>query len=177
MSLRITMAEVISLVRDLIGDEASATQLLTDLQIQRALDNYVFDARYQELEALDSVVSGTTQYLIWYAPDKYWEDDAVLCNASYTTLTPSVSDPLAGRWTFTTSQTSVLITGKYYDVYAAAADLLETLAAKYAGEYDVNADGASLMRSQRPQALLRMATQYRRSARSQKATMVRNDLG
>ncbi len=63
-----------------------------------------------------------------------------------------------------------------YDVYGAAADLLEMWAAKVALEFDFNTDGQSFHRSQRQVALLRLAAQYRRQQRPVTAKLIRSDV-
>lgn len=172
---RSAMAELISLVRDLVGDAAGTTQLLTDDQVERGLDVHRWEHRYEALNALTTVTAGVTEYLDWVSETAYWESDAVLVDANYATLTPAASFPLQGRWTFTVSQTTVLISGQTYDPYGAAADLLEMLAARYVMDYDVSMDGASLARSQRPKALRELAMQYRRMQRPVSVRMVRGD--
>lgn len=174
---RTTMADLISLMRDLVGDPAGSEQLLSDNQVERALDAHRWDRRYEPLNPLTTVSGSTSTYLDWYSDEQYWESDEALYDISYGALTPSSSEPMLGKWSFLTTQATVLISGKTYDPYGAAADLLEMLAAKYAGEYDVNADGASLARSQRPKALLALAAQYRKQQKTMICRTVRNDLG
>lgn len=173
---RTTMSSLISLVRDLIGDPAGTDQALTDNQIERALDIHRWTFRYETLSALPTVTAGVTTYLDWYSDEQYWEADEALYDSAYAALTPSSSEPMYGRWSFSTTQTVVMITGKVYDPYAAAADLLEVLAGKVALEYDVTADGASLHRSQKREAYLAMAAQYRKQQRVISGRQVRSDL-
>lgn len=70
----------------------------------------------------------------------------------------------------------VYLVGKTFDVYAAAADLLESWAAKVKTAYDFTADGASFSRSQQVAALLSLAGDYRRRQRSLTALQVRGDI-
>lgn len=173
---RPSMAQLINLVRDLIGDPAGAKQVFTDDQIERSLDVHRWEFRYLPLKALVTVTSGNTEYLDWYSEEQYWEDDVVLHDTDYNTLTPSSSDPMHGRWTFSVHQPFVLISGKVYDPYGAAADLLEMWAGKVALDFDVSLDGASMQRSQKQKALRDLAEHYRRQQRIIHGRQVRNDL-
>lgn len=173
---RTSMANLISLVRDLIGDPAGADQNFTDDQIERSLDVHRWEFRYLPLKPLGTVITGNTEYRDWYSDEPYWESDAVLYSGSYAQLTPSSSDPLHGRWSFSAHQPAVLISGKVYDPYGAAADLLEMWAGKVALEFDVNMDGAGMQRSQKQQALRELATQYSRQQRIVTAQQVRYDI-
>ncbi len=62
-----------------------------------------------------------------------------------------------------------------YDVYGAAADLLEMWAAKEKLSFDFEADGQTFRRSQKSQSLLELAREYRRQQRPQQVGMVRSD--
>jgi hypothetical protein len=173
---RSTMSSLISLTRDLISDPSGADQTFTDDQIERSLDVFRWDFRYFPLKPLTTIVSGSVEYLDWYSDESYWESDAALYDGSYGSLSPSSSDPIHGRWSFATHQTAVLVSGKIYDPYGAAVDLLEMWAGKVALEFDVNADGASLSRSQKRAALLELAAQYRKQRRIIMTEQVRPDV-
>ncbi|HEY9077425.1 MAG TPA: hypothetical protein VIO61_12915 [Anaerolineaceae bacterium] len=173
---RTSMANLISLVRDLIGDPAGAEQTFSDDQIERSLDIHRWEFRYLPLKPLNTIAPGNIEYRDWYSDEMYWESDAVLYDGAYTQLTPSSSDPLHGRWSFTAHQPEVRASGKVYDPYGAAADLLEMWAGKSALEFDVDADGASMKRSQKQQALRDLATVYRRQQRIITAQQVRYDI-
>ncbi len=62
-----------------------------------------------------------------------------------------------------------------YDAYAAAADLLEAWAAKEKLAFDFDADGQSFKRSQKAQALLGLAREYRKKQLPQQGVLVRSD--
>jgi len=158
------MSNLISLVRDLIGDPAGTSQVFTDDQIERSLDVHRWDLRYAPLKPLPTIVSGNTEYRDWYG-EPYWESDATLYDGAYNQLTPTSSDYLHGRWSFSSHKPAVLISGKVYDPYGAAADLLEMWAGKVALEYDVDLDGAKMSRSQKQRALKVLADEYRKQQR------------
>lgn len=173
---RLSMAFLISLVRDLIGDPAGTSQTFTDDQIERSLDVHRWEFRYLELKPLATFVSGNVEYRDWYSDEMYWENDATLYNSSYTQLTPSSANPLHGQWSFASHQANVLVSGKVYDPYGAAADLLEMWASKVALEFDVDVDGASMKRNQKQQVLRALASQYRSKQKIVTVQQVRNDI-
>jgi len=172
---RASMSQLISLVRDLIGDPAGANQIFTDDQIERSLDVHRWDLRYVPLKPFPTVISAHTEYLDWYSDEPYWEADATLYDSDYNVLVPASSDPMHGRWSFATHQPVVLASGKVYDPYGAAADLLQMWAGLVATEFDVSADGATMTRSQKRLALLELAAQYRKRQRIVTAKQERTD--
>jgi len=162
---RASMTSLISLVRDLIGDPAGDNQTFNDDQIERSLDVHRWEMRFVPLKPLAQRVGGEIVYLDWYSDEQYWEDNVELYGTDYTPLTPTASDALHGRWSFATNQAAVFIVGNVYDPFGAAADLLQMWAGLVATEFDVSADGASMSRSQKQQALLSMAASYRSQQR------------
>lgn len=175
--MRSSMADLVTLVRDLIGDEAGADQVFSDNQVERALDVHRWEFTYLPLTPLASVVSGSTVRLVWVSSEKYWESDAVLVDANYNTLTPAVAEPLIGRWKFSSHTPSVRVSGTVYDPYGAAADLLEMWAGKTSLEFDFEADGGSYKRSQKSTELRSLAAKYREMQRVAYGRQVRDDTG
>lgn len=163
MAVRISMADLIALVRDLIGDPAGASAVWTDTQIQRALDARREDVRYGELTPLESIASGgAVTYLTYRSTVGNWEKDAQLVDGSYSALTPTSSDCLVGEWTFAAHQASpVLIVGRTYDVNAAAADILDDWAAKVKLEVDYDNAGLSNTWMHKAGNLLKVAAELR----------------
>jgi hypothetical protein len=176
MTARATMSDLISLVRDLIGDPAGTSQTFTDDQIQRSLDIHRWVMEYVPLDPVSTIESGDVNYYTWVHKEGYWESDAELYDGNYNELTPTSSDPMIGTWTFSDAQTSVLVKGKVYDPYGAAADLLEMWAGKAAIEFDVDMDGARMNRSQKYQALKNLADTYRKQQKVLIGRQLRNDL-
>ena len=70
----------------------------------------------------------------------------------------------------------VFITGKLYDVYRSAADLLEMWSALYATRFDFTADGQSFRVSQAHAQLLDLAHTYRQKQRARSYGVGRTDL-
>lgn len=173
---RASMSDLIALVRRMIGDPPGAEQMYSDDDIEFALDTNGTDVRYEPLTGLATYTSNGAQYLTWLSRHQNWESDAELTDSAYNTLTSSSSEPLRGRWTFASSQSSVFAAGRVYDIYAAAADLLEQWAASVSTEYDVSADGTSMSRSQKAAMLMAAAQRYRAMQNVSFAKQVRNDI-
>lgn len=199
MAVRTSMAALITKVRSLINDPAGASQVWADQDVQDQLDRSRQDIRYELLTAAPWIAneSGTnnTPQIVWadyYSKYQWWEDDATLQGNNVTTgaawivLTPTLSETINGHWAFQINVPTsgvapgqyppVFATGKSYDVYLAAANLLEMWAAKYALAYDFSADGQHFRRSQIAAQLTKLADTYRRSARAITATPQRTDL-
>jgi len=117
------------------------------------------------------IFTGEVRERLSHSPDykRYWSDAgnyewATLYNtddSTGTSLTPTTENLVAGEWTFDTAQEKELyVEGHFFNIYGAAAELLEELAA------DPNR-AASWTRgavSQQGTDLLTLATYYRRMA-------------
>ncbi len=178
MPVRSTMAALIARERILIND-TSGTPIFPDQTIQDVLDESRIDLRYIALKEMPSYVSGTLSYLDYYTPrgNNNLEDDWTLWQYLYTSVTPSASEPIAGHFTFAVSTLPpVYLIGKTYDIYRAAADLLERQAAQWTLSYAFSSDGQSFQRQQAMVALLDLAHTYRGKQRVMVAKAKRTDL-
>lgn len=173
---RESMIRLIDRVRDLIGDPAGAEQTFTDDQIERALDVHRWEVRYKRLTPLPTYQNGEVLHLEWVAESGDWEEDTQVFDSHFQGLTPVAVDALNGRWTFGESQADVFLNGKTYDLYGAAADLLEAWAARVAVEFDFDADGASYKRSQKSHMLRALAKEYRLLQQVKTIVQVRSDV-
>ncbi len=168
MPVRDSMGDLITRVRRYIGDSASATQQFDDQAIQDVMDEHRFTVRYAPLRPGPTLQQGALyNFLDYYADMGNWESDAQLTWVDFTVLTPATSDLINGHWTFSMPAPGqyppVYITGKYYDLHAGAADLLEQWAASLAvTAYNFSADGQSLQRNQIVQNLYNAANMHRR---------------
>lgn len=177
MAARASLAALIARVRSLIADPAGASPVFTDDEVQAALDNWRTDVRYLVLRPAETRTSGADEYLDYYASVGDWESDVKLYDRDYAVLTPDTSDLQIGHWTFAAStDPPVYLIGKTFDVYAAAADLLEAWAAKEKLGFDFTADGLSYSMSQKATTLLELAQKYRRQHRPMTAVQVRGDI-
>jgi hypothetical protein len=174
---RTTMAALIDRVRRMIHDPAGTDETWTDDELQDWLDAHREDVVQRQLGYAETIAGGAVVVLEYAAKDGHWERDAVLADSSGAALTPDTADYLVGRWAFAAHQAPpVFVTGKSFDVYAAAADALEASAAMMAVEYDFSAEGRSFQRSQQGAALLALARQYRGRSRARVVRMVRDDV-
>lgn len=177
MAVRSTMANLISRVRDLIGDTAT---VLSSQQIQDALDRNVMRVRTAPMEYEVTQANGSTDsYLDYFAPCRVgeWEEDVTIQDSSYTTLTPSTSDYLTGHWVLSASTAPpVYLTGKHYNVYAAAAQCLRQWAALVKLHFDVSEQGVSMSRNQKYNALIALAREYEGKAPPRTITSKRGDI-
>jgi hypothetical protein len=177
MAVRSTMASLISRVRLLISDPAGASQTFADQDIQDVMDESRLDLKNVALQARPTYSGSTIQYLDYYSDVGGWEDDFVLKQYLTLTVTPSLSEPIAGHWQFTlTTLPPVYLSGKLYDVYRSAADLLERWAAKVVFNYAFSSDGQSFQRQQVAPALQQLAKTYRGKQRAMTISFTRSDL-
>lgn len=182
MPVRDSMADLITRVRRYMGDPASASQHFGDQEIQDACDEHRFTVRYAPLRPGPTLTPGALyDYLDYYADLGNWESDAQLTWVDFTVLTPATSDLISGHWTFSMPAPGqyppVYITGKYYDLHATAADLLEQWAASLAvTAYNFSADGTSFQRGTIIANLTNAANMHRRKQYAVSAPTHRGDL-
>jgi hypothetical protein len=173
------MTGLIARTRVLIGDPSGASQQFSDDQIEQILDGRRMEYRYLILLPLVTLTNAATTYLAYQAPEGLtdWETDVVVSSNTFATLTPASSDYINGRFTFATdTRPPVYLTGKTYDLYGAAADLLEAWAATGAGAYDFTTGRQTFNRSQIGQNRATLARQYRGRARTVQASVRRTDI-
>ena len=164
---RVTMATLITRTRVLIGDPVGASQQFSDDQVQDALDAHRTDARQGRLipQPTYSAPGSYAFYYDYYAPLPAWESDWIIQDATRTTVVPATSDEITGHFTFTVQRIPPLyITGKAYDRYGAAVDLIEAWSGAVATQFDFSTDQQDFSRSQKQKGLLALADVYRRRA-------------
>lgn len=175
---RATMADLITRVRDLTNAQASDW---TDDQVQGFLDRHRVETRYGLLEPVLqqgmppmslaglSIYGGMLTFTDYVAPWGDWESDETLYSSTGGVLTVATNgaDRNVGRWTLAAAHSPpVYIYGKTYDVAAAAADVLEAWASRYALAYDFGTDaGESFSRGQIAGAMRDQAKSLLRQAR------------
>lgn len=176
---RATLAPLIASVRTLINDTLPAGngQIFTDQQIADVLDEGRIDITNHSLRSRPTFSGSTVQYLDYYSDlGGGWEDGMVLKQYLTVPVTPSLIEPIAGHFQFSTNVfPPVFITGLLHDRYRAAADLLERLAAQWVLSYSITVDGQSLQRNQATRSILLLAKEYRRKQRPKTITMKRSD--
>jgi hypothetical protein len=166
--VRPTMAAIIARTRQLIFDLGQA-QTFGDDQIQAALDDHRVDVRYAALRPQPTFQTGpTTLYLDYYSDARYWEDDYIIQDLSYTDITAQLvtREPITGHWAFASQPggIGVRITGKSYDVYGAAADLLDQWAVQLKLQMTFSSDNQRFEQAKVAENMLAMAARYRQQA-------------
>jgi hypothetical protein len=164
-------------------NDPSAVQF-SDQVVQDRLDENRTDVRFLQLSAAPTLVntSGVANYIwdTYYAGFQYWESDWVLSDGKFATLTPVSVDEITGKITFTSTAPGqippVFITGKVYDIYATAADLLEFWSASYVLRYTFASDGQTFNIGQITTQLTALAKTYRNKAQARTVPIVRSDL-
>src|SRR2546430_14745374 len=132
MTARTTLASLISSVRVLINDTLpiGSGQIFTDQQIADVLDESRLDVVNASLIPKATYSGSGLQYLDYYSDLGGWEDGMILKQYLTVVVTPSAIEPIVGHFQFASNvYPPVYITGKQFDRYRAAADLLERLAA------------------------------------------------
>jgi hypothetical protein len=177
MPARSTMAALILRVRDLINDPAGTSQIWSDNQIQDVLDESRIDVINGDLRPRATFSGTTIQYLDYFSNYGSWEDGMVLKQYLTVVVTPSAIEPIVGHFTFSANTfPPVFVTGKNYDIYRAAADILERWAAKWTLSYDMSVGGQTFRRGQAADALQKLAKTYRMKQRPSSIYMRRGDL-
>ena len=182
MAVRASMSDLIARVRLMVFDTSVVSPLLSDQQIQDKLDECREDVRYEVLVPKPTYSASLgIQYNDYYsmvggAQIGMWEADETLIWGDFTPLTPTTSDELVGHWTFNNQLPPVLIAGKRYDLYRAAADLLDyKLTILAATQVDFSADGQSFHLSQQLTFLERRCADYRHKQRARLGAVGRMD--
>lgn len=174
---RSTMAALIARERLLINDPAGGSQVFSDDDIQNVLDESRMDIKNQPLIAKPTYSGSTIQYLDYWSEYGGWEDGYVLKQYLTVTVTPSVLEPIAGHFGFSSNVfPPVFISGSVHDLYRGAADLLERWAAKYMLQFAFSSDGQSFHPEQIQTSIDMLVKKYRQKQRPTTLSMVRSDL-
>ena len=179
MAVRSTMNALIGRMRILVNDPSGSSQNFTDQTIQDVMDESREDIKNLALVPKVTFSGSTMQYLDYYSRLTNWEDDYVIKQYLTVDITSSVTtaEPISAHWYFSTTKLPpIYISGKTYDIYRAAADLLERLAAQYMLRFDFTTDGQSFRASQMHDKILDMALHYRMKQRARSISMNRSDL-
>lgn len=182
--LRATMQDLVTRTRRFIGDPAGAKAHFEDTDIQEALDDgHQFVARYARLRPAPTLQQGGIyDFLDYYSNVGNWEADEKLTWVDFSIITPTSSDRIAGHWTVPQQSAAgvyppLFITGKFYDLHGAAADLLEQWAASLAPTtFNFSADGASFQRGKIIDSLMALANTHRQKQMAVSHRVHRSDV-
>lgn len=174
---RASMIQLIERIRLLIKDPVSDSPMFSDDEIEATLDMNREDIPPMELTPREQYGSGgVVIYKDYYAGIGAWEGDYVLQDGNWDTITSALAEPLIGVWHFAEHRDMpVYVSGKVYDLYAAAADMLEMKLAKVVDDFDFSSAGASFSRSQRSRMIQMTIDKYRAQARPGHASLMRSD--
>jgi hypothetical protein len=169
----------------------------SDQEIQDYLDASRDDVRYESLKAAPAIANIATtnnqaQFIFadYHSRYHWWEADAVIQGYQnsdfWKVLTVAASDYITGYWQFQLTPfvngtapgqfPPVFATGKVFDPFCAAADLLEIWAAKVVMNFDVVVGGQTFQQSQAANAMQKLANTYRMQAKPKTAKLRRDDV-
>lgn len=174
---RSSLAALIAETRTLIADTGTPP-VFADNDVQNVLDRHRTERRFVLLQPQPTFIAGgNILYNDFYADTGHWEDDVVFQQADYAIITPDVAEPIPGHWHFAAQPAGFAVhaTGKTYDLYGAAADLLDAWAAQVNLDFDFSDGKAQYQRSQKAQALRALAREYRTRAQVQTSTLTMLD--
>jgi hypothetical protein len=184
LSARATLSDLIAQVRRLVADTGTPATF-DDLDVQQALDNNRIDHIARRVED-SGIITTAARYAFtdYYTEIDHWEADAYLQGHMYELLTATSTpvsvanaDYLVGHWTLNIAYTPpIFITGKSYDVYAAAVELLEQSYAMAMGDFDFLAAGRTFKRSQSKEGIQTLINIYRRRMKINFTDLYRNDM-
>lgn len=199
MAVRTSMAAIIATTRQLIGDVA-LPQDFQDQDVQDVLDAYRAEVRYELLQPMPDIQPGQNgsfvAQFVWasYQSEfQYWESDVVIQGLNTSTdqpwfvLTPVSFEFINGKWTFAVTLPSiatppaqfppVYATGKAYDIYGAAANLLDRrIALRSLTTFDFTSDGQSFRISQVLDRWERLRMRYVAQSWNNVVEIIRTDL-
>jgi hypothetical protein len=184
---RATLSSLITTLRELV-DDGGTPSVFSDDTLQRHLDACRWDVYQEALAPIPAHIGGgSVAYYEYRSRHGNFETTqggtAVLLvqdstGATRGTATWADVDYQRGAVTFAANQagTALYLTGRSYDLYAAAADTLTDWAAKVALQFDFSSDQQSFSRSQKQAQLRQAAESYRRQARPRTANLTRPDV-
>lgn len=180
MPVRPTMAQLILKVRQLIGDQNPTCYAFTAQEIQDAFDAKREIRRQVPCTWIQTFEPGTgiAKFYDYYSDYQYWEADAQLFGPAWQPLNEGITpDYITGHWQFSYSQIpNVFVSGKIFDIYGVAADLLDARAAKAMLEFDFSDQQVMYKRQQQFQNMTALAKTYRNQAWPISVNLVRDDV-
>jgi hypothetical protein len=119
------------------------------------------------LDGRDVASGGTFKRLFWRARWGDWQDGAEVFDYNGTALAIDYADLAAGEWMLLAEPKGTpFVQGRTVDIYAAAADCLDQLAASNAGELQAFAgQGGSFSYAPKSMGFVAMAREYRKQSR------------
>ena len=168
---RLGMEQAIAQVRLLCDDPPGPAQEFDDTDILAALDQGRIDRYDYPARPIPQRINGTAQWMVYPLQAEWWETGTAFVvreGAGSVTTHAYTLDEVRGVLTFGVDMrgTSVYVTGRTYDPYDAAVQLLERLLARYTRQgFDVTLDGQTFNRSQRVKAIQEQIDRLRARSR------------
>lgn len=154
----------------------------SDAQLQSILDRHRTEMKFSLMNSVETVSgSGTDEYYDYYAPRGWLESGSLLYIQESSGATIGTAaytmDHENGHATFGTSTggSAFYITGRSYDMNAAAADLWNRKAGMSAMMYDIKTDNHDLKRSQYMVHCRQMASYYSGQCGISSGDLIRSD--
>jgi len=143
------MTDLIAFVRLLINDPSSAANpSFTDEEIQSRLDMNCLRIKARNVDSEGTLqTNGFYKWIEFDAPLGFWETDVVLQRFEGTIVTPDVANYMTGVFTFTNGLNvdELRITGQTYNVYGAAASLMQTMISSMRAQFSAfSVDGLNV---------------------------------
>ena len=175
MTARTTMANLIATLRGMCNAgtadyTVSSTAFWSDDQLQTALDRYAVQLRDEPLKSFKFNNAGTVTWLDYQSSHRFFETTdggtarfVVKDSLGNVQGTAGWSaDYERGMVSFTANQggTAYYLTGIFFDVYAAAADVWYQKAAHASEQIDFSTDNHSIKRSHVANMAFKMARKY-----------------
>lgn len=163
MAVRPEMAYIITFVRDLINDPAGSDQQFTDQQIQDRLDMTRRDIYRECMVSRDTLLpNGTIEWHDFFTTLSFWEPGYVIQKGNGEVVTPDEDELLVGRFYFEDHMSQPLyITGKVYNVYRVAAQLITSWISVIRGQISSwTADGTTIQRAGQIRDMRNLASEY-----------------
>lgn len=119
---------------------------------------------------------GSGSFYLYGTPYTHWEDGATVTDPNGEAV-DGAFDALTGVFSPDEPNASpvLYLSGTSFDIYGAAADLLDGAAASNAASFDVSVDGNSYSRSQISKAFTDLASSYRKRIRAKLGQSSRED--
>jgi hypothetical protein len=169
------MLQLIKRERTLIYDQDGS--VFDDQTIQDVLDESRVDVTSEVLTPKETFTAGQILFLNYYASIGNWEDDLIIKQYLYNPVVPSTIEPIAGHFAFSqTTLPPLYISGKRYDIYRAAADLLERRTATQIMQFAFSSDEQSFQPQQVVDNISKLVKLYRQKQQPRTIAMSRSDL-
>jgi hypothetical protein len=180
MAIRGTLQDIVKRVRGLIQDPAGEGQTFSDEDIQETCDQHRIDIDMELLEGTLVPRAGVWLCQDFYSEWGFWEADARITDAggNLIPLNEVHTEYRFGHFYTVSSQAQPLYaTGKVFDPFGAATDLLVQWAAKVALDFDFRDTDQQYTRSQKQKQLLEVAKQYASKSWPTQVRAGRSDAG